>query len=104
MAQLQFTIRRLLFAFFVFAVGLTVLIEGVRRETANPRSNAEDLVALCVLAVGVSLVSAAASIPFAKRLTVAAIAFASPFIAYVLLVMLIWGSIICFALWKAVFG
>lgn len=74
--------------------GIVVLVVGVYLETRNPRSNAEDDFAWCLLAVGVSMLGTGISIPFVRPLWVAVVALGLPFVAYVLAVSAFWGWVV----------
>jgi hypothetical protein len=84
------SVLRRLIAFPVLAAGLVVFANGVYLETRNPRSNDEDNIAICVLAVGASITGAGISIPFVRPLIVVLVAMASPVIAYALAVIVFW--------------
>jgi len=74
----------------VLAAGLVVFAEGAYLETRNPRSNDEDNTALCILAMGSSMIGAGISIPFARPVIVILVAAASPFVAFSFAVFIVW--------------
>jgi hypothetical protein len=54
----QFTLRQLFLAVTVFAVGIALLIPGVRLQM-QVRSNPEDALSTCMMVAGLSLIGAA---------------------------------------------
>ena len=78
----------------LFCAGCAVFADGIYLETRNPRSNAEDDVAWCVLGVGVAMTAAGASLPFLPIWLVILIAIASPLIAFGTAVIVVWSVII----------
>jgi hypothetical protein len=81
--------RRLL-AVAALGIGLATVITGAWLETRNPRSNAEDIIAWRVLAVGMFLLGVGVSLPFARPIIAVLIGIACPIVAWWLLVCAFW--------------
>ena len=84
----------------LFCAGCAVFAVGLYLETRNPRSNAEDHVAWCVLGIGVAITTAGASLPFLPVWLVLPLALASPFIAFLIAVAVVWFVIILNAIFR----
>jgi hypothetical protein len=69
---------------------LAVFADGVYLETRNPRSNAEDEIALCVIGLGVGLISIGTSLPYLPIWVVAVVGVVSPFVAFAVAVIVFW--------------
>ena len=87
-------------AITTLCVGLVVLSAGVYLQTQNPRTNSEDFVSLCVLAVGTSLIAAGISLVFLRPLMVLVVAVASPFVAFALTSCLYWTILVGYDSYK----
>jgi hypothetical protein len=83
------SILRWLIAIPVVAAGLVVFAEGASLET-RPRTNDEDFTALCIFAMGSSMIGVGISIPFARPLIVILVAIASPVVVYALVLLVVW--------------
>jgi hypothetical protein len=79
--------RRWLLSAAVVGIGFVTVIVGAWLETRNPRSNLEDDLAWCVLAAGMCLIGAGASLPFARPTMVILSAIAAPVAGWCLLVL-----------------
>jgi hypothetical protein len=84
----------------LFFAGLALFGDGVYLETRNPRSNAEDDVALCVLAAGVALITIGTSLPFLPIWAVALIGIVSPFAAFGVAVIVFWMIVMLNAVFR----
>jgi hypothetical protein len=102
MPRLQFTILSLLIAFAVFAAGLMLLIDGVRSTFLQ--DGPSDPMALCLLALGIALITASATIPFARPSVVVATSIVVTLAVFMAPFVLFWILIICGSLWQAAVG
>src|SRR5580704_6543148 len=84
----------------LFCVGSVLFGGGIYLETRNPRTGEEDIVAWCVLGIGVAMVSVGASLPFVPVWAVVPIGIASPFVAFVLAVIAVWALIMLNAIFR----
>jgi hypothetical protein len=100
----QFTLRRLFAAVTLIGIGIPVLIDGSRREMQNPRSNAEDDVARCVMGLGSSLIASGTCLLFARLRYAALVGILALGFPFALLVVLVWGAIIFNAVWYGLTG
>jgi hypothetical protein len=82
------------------AIGLGIFVVGIYLETRNPRSNNDDTVACCVLAVGAFLTGMGVSLRFVPTWLSIAIGIASPFVAFALAVTVAWSIIILNAIFR----
>lgn len=74
-------------------VGLCIAFAGLRAQF-QPRSNMEDDISLATGAVGLALIGAGASLPFARGPVVLGVAICTPYAAYVLAVGAFWGAVL----------
>lgn len=95
---------RLVASITLVGIGVWVLVQGVHLELKNPRTNEEDNIAWAVLALGAFLFGIGASIPFTRMGRALLIGVAAPFVGFAVLVAIVWGYIILYALFKATFG
>jgi hypothetical protein len=100
----QFSLRKSLIAAALLEIGVVAFIVGVRRELRNPRSNDEDAVAMCVVAVGTVFIGAGAGLFLVRPSIAMAIGVASPFVAYFLLGVLYWACLIIYVIIRGCFG
>ncbi len=91
---------RVSIALAIFCAGLAVFVAGVYLQTRNPRSDEEDVFAWQVLAVGVFLLGVGVSLPFVRAWLALAIGFVSPYIAFMLAVLVVWCVIILNAIFR----
>jgi hypothetical protein len=99
--MLQFPLRRLLLMVPLLGIGSAVLVKGAFLEMQHPRSNQEDQVALLVLAAGASLIGAGVGLLSRQRLAPLVLAVVFPPLGFMILVVLVWGYIIGFAIFRS---
>jgi hypothetical protein len=93
--------KRRVLALALTAIGLAIFVVGAYLETRNPQSNNEDIFALCVLAVGASLLGMGVSLRFVPTWISIAIGIASPFIVFALTVTVVFSVIYLEAIWQS---
>jgi hypothetical protein len=72
-------------------------------ETRNPRSNVEDDVAWCVLAVGTAMTATGCFSPYLRLRYVPLVALAAPFVAFAAAASVVWSLILLGAILHAIF-
>ena len=89
----------------LLVTGVVVVAGGWFLETRNPRTNHDDFLALCVLAIGAASIGAGIGIVRGRSaIEVLGFAAAAPAIGYFLAVVLFWGCIIFYGAWRMLLG
>lgn len=78
----------------MICLGAAIFAIGIHLETRNPRSNIEDNIAWCVLAIGVALMGAGVGQKLAGWKGAILFAIVAPPYAFIGAVAIIWGLII----------